>query len=187
MWASKFFTEVYSIEASKFLYDEYHDKLSKENITHIFGDSRRIIQSLIESSRPYRLIWLDAHWIGDRVSYEEGDEIPVIEELRAIPKKTRNNFIMIDDARYFLSPNIPSPHNFRKWPNIGEIITILREIQETESVFISDDVLISPPRDMEDITREVLHDLYGKNYEKKISVIIKDCDRLLHDLLSQIS
>jgi hypothetical protein len=184
LWASKFFSEVYTIEASKSLYDEYHDKLSKGNITHIFGDSRRILQKLIESSKPYRLIWLDAHWIGDEVSYGKGDEIPVVGELQAIPKKTRNNFILIDDARYFLSPNIPSPHNFKKWPNIGEIITLLGEIQEIESVFILDDVIISPPRGLEDITRDVLHALFEKNYEKKISVILKDFNRFLHDLLS---
>ena len=92
LWASKFFTEVYSIEASKFLYDEYHDKLPKENITHIFGDSRRIIQKLIESSRLYRLIWLDVHWVGDEVTYGKGDEVPLLEELEDIPNKNMEQF-----------------------------------------------------------------------------------------------
>ena len=148
LWASNFFKEVYTIEASKSLYDEYHDRLSKENIRHIYGDSRRILQKLIESSIPTRLIWLDAHWVGDQVSYGKGDEAPVLGELLTIPKGKGDNFIMIDDVRYFLSPNIPLPHNFKNWPNIGQIITLLRQIQDSDIVFIFDDVIISPLREL---------------------------------------
>ena len=184
LWASNFFQEVYTVEASRILYDKYHDKLSRKHIKHIYGDSPKILSKLIESSEPKRLVWLDAHWVGDQFTFGQANEVPVIEELQSIPKGSGDNLIMIDDARYFLSPSIPPLHDYKKWPNIGEIFLLLNEIQNTKTIFIFNDVIISPPPSMVDLIGNILHKLYTDYGSKqRIVTVFKNFRNLLYDVI----
>lgn len=96
--------EIHTIELSEALYKKAEEKFKgKENIHCYFGDSKNIIENILqtlENKRP--LIYLDAHYSGGKTAHGEKNT-PIIEELKIIAKSNIKApfVILIDDARFF--------------------------------------------------------------------------------------
>lgn len=159
VWASGIFESVYTIEAAKKYFSKAKQRLSNfKNVNVRNGKSSDLLPECISSSAPKKLFWLDVHYMGSS-SFDEDFECPVIEEIQSIPVDS-DSWILIDDARYFISQNLPFLRNQTQWPNIGEIIYELSKVQKNRLVFIFQDVIISPPRSDLVISGEIIHQEY---------------------------
>ncbi|MGD9110566.1 MAG: hypothetical protein PVG93_06455 [Phycisphaerales bacterium] len=119
-WASGVFDRVITIEASEGLYQEVTEKYRDVgNIEFIYGDSRERLRDVIAKLEGPSIFWLDGHWSGG-ATYGVNSQCPLIEEIEIINNSEYEHFILIDDARYFLSPP-PEPHPAEQWPNSGLI------------------------------------------------------------------
>jgi hypothetical protein len=165
---SQFFKRVYTIEASKSLYKISQYKLKNfDNIIACSGDSRKILNSIIENENNV-LFWLDAHWSGGN-TYGENDECPVIEELNVIFKHKKNYAILIDDARLFIAPP-PLPHNFLNWPSI---LDISNTIPKDFDLLKHDDVIYIFPISYHYEIRKYFQDLITNEWSKRDRFIFK--------------
>jgi hypothetical protein len=159
---SQYFKRVFTIEASDNLFKISQHKLKKfDNIEAYLGDSRKILNSIIEIENNV-LFWLDAHWSGGN-TYGENDECPVIEELNAIFKHKKNYAILIDDARLFIAPPI-RPHNFLNWPSI---LDISNTIPKDFDLLIHDDVIYIFPMPHRYELRKYFQDLITNEWSKR--------------------
>jgi hypothetical protein len=89
------------------------------------------------------VFWLDSHWCGED-SCKLDIECPLIQELEALARSKTAHFILIDDARYFLSPP-PSFHDRSQWPDIAQVIDSLRSRHADTYTIILEDVIIAVP------------------------------------------
>lgn len=144
VWAAQWFKNVFTIELSKQIFSSNKDKLeSYDNIHPFLGNSPDVIRKILSNVEPPRLIWLDAHYNGNVELTNDEEECPLLREIEAL-NGSDQNWIFIDDARYFISPP-PKPHDYLKWPDISEIMDKLKEIQESKQILIWNDIIISPP------------------------------------------
>jgi hypothetical protein len=165
---SQFFKRVYTIEASENLFKiSQHNLKNFDNIIAYLGDSRKILNSIIENEDNI-LFWLDAHWSGGN-TYGENDECPIIEELNVIFKFKKNYAILIDDARLFLAPP-PLPHNFRNWPSI---LDISNTIPKDFDLLIHNDVIYIFPIFYHYELRKYFQELTTKEWSKRDRFIFK--------------
>jgi len=165
---SQFFKRVYTIEASESLFKISQHKLKNfDNIIACLGDSRKILNSIIENEDNI-LFWLDAHWSGGN-TYGENDECPVIEELNAIFKHKKNYAILIDYARLFLAPP-PLPHNFLNWPSI---LDISNAIPKDFDLLIHEDVIYVFPISYRYELRKYFQELTTNEWSKRDRFIFK--------------
>lgn len=143
IWASSLFDKVFTIEYSKQFYNETKSKYIKaKNIEFIFGDSRQELQKLLPNIGQ-SIIWLDAHWCS-LGSYGETDQCPLLKELELINKYEKDHFILIDDARFFITPP-PLPHSLDFFPDISTIIKTITSKRE-QYIIIYEDVIIIVPK-----------------------------------------
>lgn len=106
VWASKRFDIVYTVEASKKLYNEAVEEYGNiRNIKFMRGISRESLREIINEIDTQAVFWLDAHWSGGE-TFGSDDECPLIDELGLITKKRIRHYILIDDARLFMCPPI---------------------------------------------------------------------------------
>lgn len=165
------FRKVYTVEKSDVMFDIAKDNLKNvSNVTMLKGDTREHLHNILENNDNI-LFWLDAHWSGGE-TYGEEDECPLIDELKIIFEYNKNQVILIDDARLFLAPP-PSPHEYKNWPSLTNIIKVLPmawELMEFE------DVIYLFPKNINEnfklFMQEIITDKwkdYGKN--KQISFI----------------
>lgn len=140
------FLKVFTIENSDKIFNEAKQNLKGiSNITLLKGDTRKHLKEILDNNDNI-LFWLDAHWSGGD-TYGQMDECPLIEELNIIFNfSSRNLAILIDDARLFLAPPA-SPHNFRNWPSIKQI---LNSIPDDWSCIVYEDVIYLYPIKIED-------------------------------------
>jgi hypothetical protein len=165
---SQYFKRVYTIESSDNLFKiSQHNLKNFDNIVAYLGDSRKILNSIIEIENNV-LFWLDAHWSGGN-TYGENDECPVIEELNAIFKHKKNYAILIDDARLFIAPP-PLPHNFLNWPSI---LDISNTIPKDFDLLIHDDVIYIFPISYHYELRKYFQDLITNEWSKRNRFIFK--------------
>ncbi len=144
VWASKTFDIVYTIEASKKLYNEALKKYGNiSNIRFMYGTSKECLKKIINEIDTLAVFWLDAHWSGGE-TFGNDDECPLLDELGLITKKGIKHYILIDDARLFMCPP-PLPHNIDEWPDISQIIIHLTDTGY--KIFIHEDVIIAVPRE----------------------------------------
>jgi hypothetical protein len=145
-WASERFKRVITIEAHRPYFDKAAHKLSGRNIEFRFGDSRQVLPRAIKGLPDPALVWLDAHWCGD---HEQAlgtlGECPLKEELAALRAGKVRHFILIDDARLFVSPP-PKPHDPEQWPTFEEVKALL---PEDYFITIWNDVIIAVPSEAE--------------------------------------
>ena len=117
VWASKHFERVFTIEASEKLWKQTSQQYgSVRNIEFLHGNSADRMKDVVDLIEVPTLFWLDAHWSGG-VTYGEGDECPLMDELKALNGSKFEKFILIDDAHLFLAPP-PLPHRLEYWPSI---------------------------------------------------------------------
>ena len=110
--ASQFFKKVYTIDLNFDFYLAAIEKtFSLGNVFPLWGDSPKVLNSILFGVDGPCVILLDAHDVGDGVRGTE--EAPVLQELEIIfpsyKEKWYRHVILIDDARLFGSnPNYPS-------------------------------------------------------------------------------
>ncbi|MFO7733952.1 MAG: hypothetical protein R6X21_09920 [Candidatus Aminicenantes bacterium] len=143
VWASQRFERVYTIEASKELWERaVSNHASIGNIEFLYGDSWSVLDRLAPRLVSPIFYWLDAHWSAGN-TFGEGAECPLLDELAIIQKQPQAAFILIDDADMFLSPP-PRPHSPDAWPDIYSVLYLLK--QEFENyVVVFENVIICVP------------------------------------------
>ncbi|NMC76452.1 MAG: hypothetical protein GYA60_04055 [Candidatus Methanofastidiosa archaeon] len=140
LYASNIFKKVFTIEYSHVVFEKASIILKDvPNIKIFEGDTRDHFKKL-SAENDNILYWLDSHWSGGE-TYGEEDECPLIEELNIIFKNKKNCAVLIDDARFFLSPP-PSPHKISSWPSIKDIV---ENIPNDYHVMVYDDVVYLVP------------------------------------------
>jgi hypothetical protein len=106
------------------------------------GDSRTILPTLVDPAVP-TLYFLDGHWSGGPTAGEEA-ECPVIEELEAIAGGHPDDCVFVDDARLFTAAP-PPPHDPADWPDLVEVLDLLRQIRPGHHVTVLHDLIIGVP------------------------------------------
>ena len=144
VWASKRFDIVYTVEASKKLYNEAVEQYGNiRNIKFVCGISKESLREIINEIDTQAVFWLDAHWSGGE-TFGSDDRCPLLDELGLITKEDVKHYILIDDARLFMCPP-PMPHNIDAWPDISQIIIHLTDTGY--KIFIHEDVIIAVPKE----------------------------------------
>ena len=140
-WAARNFDNVYTIEFAEEIYNK--TKLLHEHLTKVqfmFGDSREVLSRILPDAGR-SVIWLDAHWCS-LGSYGENDQCPLLKEIEIINTFDKDHFILIDDARLFLSPP-PLPNLITDYPNINQLVNLLNS--GNRKIYIYEDVIFAVP------------------------------------------
>ncbi len=148
-WAAGQFARAVTIEAAATLHARAvarHGQLG--NLRLVLGDSRAELPRLLAASPRPALLWLDGHW-SDGETFGQGAECPLLEELRAVAAATVEHFVLIDDARLFVTPP-PPPHDPAQWPTMVQICDTLRIGGRNPHIVLVDDVIISVPASARD-------------------------------------
>ena len=144
-WASSRFQKVVTIEGSDVWYERTKPRLDPlGNVSIIKGHSAQVLPEVVSQLTAPALFWLDAHWSGRQTAGAD-DQCPLIGEIAAINSSTLDHFVLIDDARLFLSPPEP-PHNVDQWPDIAAILAALNAAQKKYAV-VFEDAIIAVPED----------------------------------------
>jgi hypothetical protein len=141
---AEIFPEAASIELSAELHAAAVAELADvRNLRLLQGDSRRWLPELLDPSTP-TLYFLDGHWSsGDTAG--EGDECPVLDELRAIAGGHPDDVVLVDDARFFTVAPEP-PNRPEQWPGIVEVFDQLRAGRPDHHVTLVHDVVVAVPQ-----------------------------------------
>ena len=143
-WAAAHFPSVISIEAGQKLYQEAKERYAHhKNIEFICGDGPTELAKIVPRLNEPAIFWLDSHWCGED-SCKLDIECPLIPELEALARSKTAHFILIDDARFFLSPP-PRFHDRSQWPDIAQVIDSLRSGHADTYTIVLEDVIIAVP------------------------------------------
>jgi len=162
------FNNVYTIEKSNEMFDIAEKNIktaankssgNKNNIQLLKGDTRDHLKNILDSNDNL-MFWLDAHW-SCGMTYGEGDECPLIQELEIIFSRNKNYAILIDDARNFQAPP-PVPHKYYNWPSLKDIIQVL---PDGYTFTIHDDVIYIVPDKVSKEFVLLIQDEVTKNWE----------------------
>lgn len=142
-WASSYFEKVFTIEGSELWYERTKQRLSPQsNVSMLFGHSARVLPEVVGQLAGPALFWLDAHWSGRQTAGAD-DQCPLLGEIAAINSPALDHFVLIDDARLFLSPPAP-PHNVDQWPDIAAILATLNAAHPKYTVVFEDAIIAVP-------------------------------------------
>lgn len=142
VWAAERFAHVYTAERSDIIFQSTSQRLAAyANVTFRHCDSRSLVRELVDRLPP-ALFWLDAHWCGGDTAGTD-DECPVMDELAALAPHLDRHFVMIDDARLFLSPP-PPPHKPDQWPSVDQIIRAAAAQYPIFDTVVDDVILLAP-------------------------------------------
>jgi FkbM family methyltransferase len=147
--ASGMFNRVITIELSSKQYAIASARLSNlRNVTTFEGNSPAVLKSISqELSERSVLYWLDAHWCGG-ITAGSNCECPLMDELNAIGSLNDNSVVLIDDARFFISPP-PAPHQLTDWPALPDVIRGLQRLNPAHNIWIINDVIVFYPKKVE--------------------------------------
>jgi FkbM family methyltransferase len=163
VWASEHFQKVFTIEFAKHIYEATSTAYSHvKNIEFLWGHTKDQLKLVVPQLKEPALFWLDAHWMGGGTA-GENDECPLLEELQIINDSECEHFILIDDARLFLSPP-PSPHRIEQWPGIHEIMATLSAGKKRYTV-IFEDAIVSVPERAKAVVAQHCQDVNTKAWE----------------------
>lgn len=177
-WASQIFEKVVTIEYSSAIYQQTTQKYSHlKNVEFLCGDSRKKLKEVVNHLEQPGLFWLDAHWSGGK-TYGKNDECPILDEIETINSSPHEHFILIDDARLFLSPP-PAPHLAEQWPDIAMVIDALKVINNNYIV-VFEDVIISVPHRFKSIVSQICQKLTTANLQKEGQAYIPEGFRLIY-------
>ena len=166
LWASQNFERVITIEKSDFYWGLAQEKCSnKKNVQFLLGDSREVLRELIPKLEFPAIYWLDAHWSGGQ-TFGQHDECALLGELESINRSALENFILIDDARMFLSPPY-RPYSANHWPDISMIIKILTPDDTERYIVIIEDVIIAVPRYARELVSQYCQDVNTHLWEEQ--------------------
>lgn len=145
VWASALFKNVFTIELSQQLYESTSAGYKHiQNINFLYGHTVEHLKAIVPQLQGSALFWLDAHWSGGITAGQE-EECPILRELQIIKESEWEHFILIDDARLFLSPP-PAPHQLNQWPALHEVIAELLTFKSQYVVVIEDAIICVPEK-----------------------------------------
>ena len=128
------FDRIISIELDHNLYEKAKDRFKKyAHITIMEGDSGEVLAGLVGELEKECLFWLDGHYSGGITAKGKLDT-PIIKELENLFKdSSRDDVIMIDDARCFVGEN--------NYPTIDALREFVLE-KRGDSIFeVEDDII----------------------------------------------
>ncbi len=164
VWASQHFQNVFTVEFAKHIYESTSGIYSHvKNIEFLWGHTKEQLKLVVPQLKEPALFWLDAHWMGGGTA-GENDECPLLEELEIINNSECEHFILIDDARLFLSPP-PSPHRIEQWPSLNEIIATL-SAKTSRYTVIFEDAIVSVPERAKSVVAQFCQDANTKAWEE---------------------
>lgn len=173
-WASKHFKEVYTIELSKELFAAAEHNLKNCSNVKVFqGNSVDVIPGILDDvgSRS-ALIWLDAHFSGDKTSGGQA-ESPLSKELKILMKKKNLFHILIDDARFILSPLSSDPSEY---PSLAELVGLVDV--NRYSIFSFQDVIFILPKSLPQLDAPLRKYVFQMEYGKEVRKLSFYRDRL---------
>ncbi len=129
------FSELYSIELSKYLFDRAVNKFREfPHIHFINGNSGIEIPGLLAKLNQPTLFWLDGHYSGG-VTAKADLETPILKELSTILNHPiKENVILIDDARLFNGTN--------DYPTIDQLQGFLKNYSTDLEMEIEQDIIV---------------------------------------------
>jgi hypothetical protein len=142
-WAADRFERVWTIEAHRPLYERAVEMFKSRNVSVVFGDSARALRQIVSGLTGSCMFWLDAHYSGAGTAGERY-ECPLLAEIAAIDASPFEHFVLIDDARMFLSPP-PPPHRPEQWPRIRAVTEALHARRPNDHIVIFEDVIYRIP------------------------------------------
>jgi hypothetical protein len=142
VWAASRFSRVTSIEVREDYMRHATARLTQfSNVSILLGDSGTTLAKVVPSLSGPSLFWLDAH---SGAGFFGADErCPLLQELEAVATSTLGHCLIIDDARAFLAPP-PPPFDYRKWPSLEQIMSIVLRMSDVH-VAVIEDALIAVP------------------------------------------
>ncbi len=145
IWAAGVFKNVITIEGSAKVFNFALGRLRElSNVRALQGDTRALLPAVLSSLVAPAVLWLDAHWCGGPTYGYEGQECPLLDELRLIHQSPSHHFLLIDDARLFLAPP-PFPHRAEHWPTIEQVLDAIHGKRHEYHVVVFEDVIIAVP------------------------------------------
>ena len=154
-----YFTEIISIELSEKLSKLAAARFKGDlSIRILHGESGRVLRELHQEIRADAsiLYWLDAHWCNEENASGIPSQSPLIDELKAIQRLNPQSVILIDDARYYLSPPV-DPLEYSHWPGLNDILTELNTLSQDHKLMILNDVLVYYPSEIENALNQFAH------------------------------
>jgi len=186
-WASQYFEKVFTIENSEKLWQQASSTYSGLlNVKFVIGDSRDKLHEIVKGLKSPAIFWLDAHWSGG-ITFGEGSECPLLDELKVIVNESRDHFILVDDARLFLAPP-PKPHIPEQWPDIVSVINVLNSNQ-SRFIIILNDVIVAVPTFAKSFLTKYCQDVNIDNSQQergKISLIVSKVHSIYRSLKDQL-
>jgi hypothetical protein len=182
--ARQYFQRVISIEQSEALYQAARVRFADDPGVMLFqGDSGQALGDLMaELQGRSVLFWLDAHWCAGEEQGDAQTQCPLLSELQAIRRLNKDSLVLIDDARFFLSP--PTiPHQYKQWPRLHELLAALQALSPEHRLLILNDVIIFYPPMLEEGLYEFAH-THGVDW-LKIAHQSKEHDHVLQDNLAK--
>jgi glycosyltransferase involved in cell wall biosynthesis len=140
------FDKIWTVELSENLWSAAVKRFKKElHIQVLHGQSdQKLLEIVPNIENQSVLYWLDAHWCAATDTAGELSQCPLLKELKAIGQLNSDSVLLIDDARFFLSPPL-APHEISQWPNFHQIITSLIALSKEHSIMVINDVIAFYP------------------------------------------
>lgn len=135
IWAQQDnFEKIYTIELSKSLQEAAKERFKKKShIEFIYGDSGKIMATLMKDLPEKTLFWLDGHYSGGSTARGDKD-CPITEEVKAILSSDIEHVLIIDDARYFIGE--------RDYPTINGLSAYILSIYPKSAINVENDCII---------------------------------------------
>jgi hypothetical protein len=185
------FEEIFTVEFSDEYFLKARDRLRDHKHVHCeSGNSPPFLAGLRERLKDKSVLyWLDAHWCSAPETAGFESQCPLIQELRAIGSLNAHSAILMDDARYFLSPP-PKPHQISQWPSFQAIWIALSSLSPLHQLTVINDVLIFHPTSiydaMADYAQEHGIDLLHLNTGPEAYQLLRTrCEQLGKDLTAR--
>ena len=130
----KNFKYVFSVELGLELYKKAVKRFDSDlNVKIFFGDSGKVLPSILLQVNQPSIFWLDGHYSGEITAKGE-KECPIFEELEAIfANKSNNHILLIDDARCFVGDG--------DYPTIEELTKVIKGHNNQYKVEVKDDII----------------------------------------------
>lgn len=166
-WASQYFRQVYTVEASQELFEravKSHSSIKNIEFTH--GTSQAMLGDLLPRLIHPALFWLDAHWSAG-ITFGEKDQCPLLGEIQALQNILHDAFVMIDDANLILSPP-PRPNSLTAWPDIYTVLHALKQTAQTTYVLVFENVIISVPEYAKSYVSAYCQEINTRRFDQKV-------------------
>lgn len=166
-WAAKHFPKVTTVEFSEKFYKEASERYKHlSNIDFRFQDSREACRQLAPTLDRPALFWIDSHWCGDD-AFGKNDQCPLLEEIDILNQSKITHFLLIDDARLFLSPPC-EPHPVEQWPPIDAIVEHLKNSAHHYFIVVFEDVIMAVPEYAKEVLVSYCRNINTRNLHAQI-------------------